>query len=139
MTIKSYARKHGLSRIYITGNNSGARIGLSKDIEKCFKVEWRKNSTLPEYIWLTPADYAKFGHLVIADHLLVDGQSRYKITAILGNDDCGTAALKGSGLIAGETSKAYHDIPTLSLVTGRAVGIGSGSKFLFGFCFYFWS
>ena len=121
----NYARKNGLARVYITGNNSGARIGLSKDIQKCFKVEWKKHSTLAEYIYLSPADFAKYGHLVIADHVLVDGQSRYKITAILGNDDCGTAALRGSGLIAGETSKAYRDVPTLSLVTGRAVGIGA--------------
>lgn len=31
----------------------------------------------------------------------------------------------GSGLIAGETTAAYHEIPTYSLVTGRSVGIGA--------------
>ena len=122
----TYARKHKLPRIYICGNNSGARIGLCKDIEKCFKVAWKgENKTTVDYMYLTPQDFTKYGHLVIGEHILVDGQSRYKITAILGNDDCGTAALRGSGLIAGETSKAYSEIPTLSLVTGRAVGIGA--------------
>ena len=58
----AYARKHRIPRIYITGNNSGARIGLCKDIEKCFKVAWKKNSTLTDYIYLTSADYAKHGH-----------------------------------------------------------------------------
>jgi acetyl-CoA carboxylase carboxyltransferase component len=31
----------------------------------------------------------------------------------------------GSGLIAGETSRAYNDIFTLTLVVGRTVGIGA--------------
>ena len=31
----------------------------------------------------------------------------------------------GSGLIAGETSRAYDDIFTLTLVVGRTVGIGA--------------
>jgi len=31
--------------------------------------------------------------------------------------------LKGSGLIAGETSRAYDDILTITLVTARSVGI----------------
>lgn len=33
--------------------------------------------------------------------------------------------LQGSGLIAGETSRAYHEVCTLSYVTGRSVGIGA--------------
>lgn len=31
----------------------------------------------------------------------------------------------GSGLIAGETTAAYREVPTYCLVTGRAVGIGA--------------
>jgi acetyl-CoA carboxylase carboxyltransferase component len=31
----------------------------------------------------------------------------------------------GSGLIAGETARAYNDIFTLTLVVGRTVGIGA--------------
>ena len=61
----AYARSHHIPRIYITGNNSGARIGLCKDIEKCFKVEWKEqNSSAVDYLYLTPQDYAKYGHLV---------------------------------------------------------------------------
>ena len=33
--------------------------------------------------------------------------------------------LSGSGLVAGETSCAYNDIVTMSLVSCRAVGIGA--------------
>ena len=37
----------------------------------------------------------------------------------------GVENLQGSGKIAGETSKAYDEIFTLSYVTGRSVGIGA--------------
>jgi len=37
----------------------------------------------------------------------------------------GVECLRGSGLIAGSTSKAYEDIFTLTLVTCRSVGIGA--------------
>ena len=44
----------------------------------------------------------------------------------LGKDEgIGVENLKGSGLIAGETSQAYNEIPTISMVTCRAVGIGA--------------
>ena len=33
--------------------------------------------------------------------------------------------LRGSGMIAGETSRAYQDAFTLNYVTGRTVGIGA--------------
>jgi acetyl-CoA carboxylase/biotin carboxylase 1 len=39
--------------------------------------------------------------------------------------DLGVENLMGSGLIAGETSKAYDDIFTLTMVVGRTVGIGA--------------
>ncbi|CAG5089581.1 Oidioi.mRNA.OKI2018_I69.PAR.g12270.t1.cds [Oikopleura dioica] len=120
------ARDEGIPRIYITGNNSGARIGLSKDIQSCFQVAWKdKEAGLVEYFYLSSTDYSKFSSQVIAEHVNYENESRYKINAIIGSADCGTAALAGSGLIAGETSKAYREIPTISLVTGRAVGIGA--------------
>ena len=51
---------------------------------------------------------------------------RYMITDIIGKDDAmGVENLKYSGLIAGETSQAYEDIVTISMVTCRAIGIGS--------------
>ena len=40
-------------------------------------------------------------------------------------DGIGVECLSGSGLIAGETSRAYDEIPTISLVSCRAVGIGA--------------
>ena len=40
-------------------------------------------------------------------------------------DGLGVESLRGSGLIAGETSRAYDDIFTITLVTARSVGIGA--------------
>ena len=40
-------------------------------------------------------------------------------------DGIGVECLSGSGMIAGETSHAYNDIITMSLVSCRAVGIGA--------------
>ena len=50
----------------------------------------------------------------------------WKITDIIGSQDgLGVENLRGSGLIAGETSLAYKSTFTLSLVTGRTIGIGA--------------
>lgn len=54
------------------------------------------------------------------------GESRYKITDIIGKDDgLGVENLKYAGMIAGETSKAYDEIVTISIVSCRAIGIGA--------------
>jgi acetyl-CoA carboxylase carboxyltransferase component len=55
-----------------------------------------------------------------------DGESRYKISYIIGQEDgIGVECLSGSGMIAGETSQAYNEIITMSMVTCTAVGIGA--------------
>lgn len=51
---------------------------------------------------------------------------RWIITDIIGaKHGLGVENLSGSGLIAGETSLAYEEIFTITLVTGRSVGIGA--------------
>ena len=51
---------------------------------------------------------------------------RYKITSIIGAaDDIGVENLSAAGMIAGETSQSYDEIVTMSLVSGRAIGIGA--------------
>lgn len=53
-------------------------------------------------------------------------EARYKITDVIGREDgIGVENLRGSGMIAGETSQAYDEIITISLVTCRAIGIGA--------------
>uniref|UniRef100_A0A915K8S8 Acetyl-CoA carboxylase n=1 Tax=Romanomermis culicivorax TaxID=13658 RepID=A0A915K8S8_ROMCU len=51
---------------------------------------------------------------------------RYKIVDVIGREDSlGVENLKGSGMIAGETSDAYNEVWTCSLVSCRSVGIGA--------------
>ena len=52
----------------------------------------------------------------------MDGENRYKIQDVLGFEEgLGVENLRGSGQIAGETSLAYEQIVTMTLVTCRSV------------------
>ncbi|KAH9861471.1 acetyl-coenzyme-A carboxylase [Plenodomus biglobosus] len=126
------ARKHGIPRIYLSAN-SGARIGLAEELIPHFSVAW-KDVDKPEagfdYLYLTPEKYNHFvdgkRNDVICEKIDVDGETRYQITTVIGQEDgLGVESLRGSGLIAGETSRAYEDIFTITLVTCRSVGIGA--------------
>ncbi|XP_033113516.1 acetyl-CoA carboxylase-like [Anneissia japonica] len=124
------ARAQGIPRIYLSAN-SGARIGLAEEVKQLFRVAWTDPSA-PEkgfkYLYLTPEDYKKLDGLnsVHAIHIEDEGESRYKITDIIGQEDgIGVENLRGSGMIAGGSSRAYEEIVTLNMVTCRAVGIGS--------------
>eukprot|EP00747_Dinoflagellata_sp_TGD_P161535 gnl/TRDRNA2_/TRDRNA2_178099_c0_seq2.p1 gnl/TRDRNA2_/TRDRNA2_178099_c0~~gnl/TRDRNA2_/TRDRNA2_178099_c0_seq2.p1 ORF type:complete len:1133 (-),score=269.82 gnl/TRDRNA2_/TRDRNA2_178099_c0_seq2:100-3261(-) len=124
-----YARERGLPRIFISCN-SGARIGLVEDLKPKFKVQW-KDETCPQlgfdYLYLTEADYnALPAGTVNAEPKTVNGETQYVLSAIIGEKNgIGVENLRGSGLIAGETSRAYDETFTLSYVTGRSVGIGA--------------
>ncbi len=124
------ARKLGIPRVYLSAN-SGARIGLAEELIPHFSVAW-KDVKKPEagfdYLYLTPEHYEHFvdgkRNDVICEKVTADGEDRYKITTIIGAEDgLGVESLRGSGLIAGETSRAYEDIFTVTLVTCRSVGM----------------
>ncbi|KAL2838455.1 acetyl-CoA carboxylase [Aspergillus pseudoustus] len=126
------ARKLGIPRIYLSAN-SGARIGMAEELIPYFSVAWN-DAEKPEagfkYLYLTPEVKAKFDASkkkeVITELIHDEGEERHKITTIIGaKDGLGVECLKGSGLIAGATSKAYEDIFTITLVTCRSVGIGA--------------
>ncbi len=70
---------------------------------------------------------------MLTEHIEEGGESRYKITDIIGTahahtrphttqthtgkkDGLGVENLSGSGMIAGETSQAYNDVFTINLV-----------------------
>jgi acetyl-CoA carboxylase / biotin carboxylase 1 len=126
------ARKHGIPRIYLSAN-SGARLGLANELIPHFSVAWN-DPEKPEagfkYLYLTAEAKARFedgkAKDVITEQITEDGETRHKITVIIGAEDgLGVECLKGSGLIAGATSRAYEDIFTITLVTCRSVGIGA--------------
>jgi acetyl-CoA carboxylase/biotin carboxylase 1 len=124
------ARKLGIPRIYLSAN-SGARIGLAEELIPHFSVAW-KDVNRPEagfdYLYLTPEKHEHFvdgkRNDVICEEIDADGEKRFKITTVIGAEDgLGVESLRGSGLIAGETSRAYEDIFTITLVTCRSVGM----------------
>ncbi|KAF2721158.1 acetyl-CoA carboxylase acc1 [Polychaeton citri CBS 116435] len=126
------ARKLGIPRIYLSAN-SGARIGMAEELIPHFSVAWRDEKRPEigfEYLYLTPEKKARFedGALkhVITKEIKVGSEVRHQLTTIIGQEDgLGVECLRGSGLIAGETARAYDDIFTVTLVTCRSVGIGA--------------
>ncbi|KIH92458.1 acetyl-CoA carboxylase [Sporothrix brasiliensis 5110] len=123
-----YARKLGIPRIYLSAN-SGARLGLANELMPYFKVAWN-NPAKPElgfkYLYLDDAAKKQFNDSVITEEVSEHGEKHHKIVTIVGDEDgLGVECLRGSGLIAGATSRAYNDIFTVTLVTCRSVGIGA--------------
>jgi acetyl-CoA carboxylase/biotin carboxylase 1 len=126
------ARKLGIPRIYLSAN-SGARIGMAEELIPHFSVAWNDPENPDKgfkYLYLTPEVKKRFDAAktkgVLTESIVEDGEKRHKITTIIGAEDgLGVECLKGSGLIAGATSRAYEDIFTITLVTCRSVGIGA--------------
>ncbi|CAJ1393583.1 unnamed protein product, partial [Effrenium voratum] len=128
------ARVRGVPRIYVSCN-SGARVGLVEELKSLFKVQWLDASDCGkgfEYLYLLKEDYEKLPPGAVEVHQRqVAGEERYVIDAIIGEGmkstrgGIGVENLQGSGLIAGETSRAYQETFTLSYITGRSVGIGA--------------
>jgi acetyl-CoA carboxylase / biotin carboxylase 1 len=125
-----FAREKRIPRIFIAAN-SGARIGLAERVKATYKVAFKQPSQ-PEngfnFLYVSKDDYEKLqnDNEIIAEPVELDGQEVYRITDVIGTEpDLGVENLKGSGLIAGETSTAYEDIFTMTVVLGRTVGIGA--------------
>ncbi|KAL8276908.1 hypothetical protein RQP46_010736 [Phenoliferia psychrophenolica] len=130
--VTKLARALGLPRVYLSAN-SGARLGIAEELVDAFKAAW-VDPERPEkgfkYLYLTPERLGELKNKgersVMTKKIEDEGEVRYQITDIIGlQDGLGVESLKGSGLIAGETSRAYDDIFTITLVTARSVGIGA--------------
>jgi acetyl-CoA carboxylase/biotin carboxylase 1 len=127
-----FARAKRIPRLFIAAN-SGARIGLADRVKQKYKVAF-KDAAKPEngfnFLYVEEKDFKEFTKTntpeVKAELVEYDGRQVYKLTDVIGSEpDLGVENLKGSGLIAGETSRAYEDIFTLTIVLGRTVGIGA--------------
>lgn len=125
MKASQFARARGLPRVYLACN-SGARIGLVDELKPKFKIKFVDDSSPNkgfEYLYLTDADYSALPEGTVNAHKVPEG---WAIDDIIGTTHgIGVENLRGSGMIAGETSRAYDEIFTLSYVTGRSVGIGA--------------
>jgi biotin carboxylase/acetyl-CoA carboxylase carboxyltransferase component/biotin carboxyl carrier protein len=129
------ARAEGIPRIFLAAN-SGARIGLAEEVKRKFQVAWQRPEDPTKgfkYLYLTPEDYATLvpdpsvPHPCVKCSRVVDeGETRFVLDDVIGQeDDLGVENLRGSGMIAGETSRSYRENFTLTYVTGRSVGIGA--------------
>ena len=120
-----YARERRIPRLFVAAN-SGARIGLADSVKKAFRVAF-KDPSKPEngfdFLYVTKEDFESLTvdkERLIAQPTMFEGEEVFKITDIIGSEpDLGVENLKGSGLIAGETSLAYEDIFTMTVVLGR--------------------
>jgi len=127
--VSRYAAEKGMPRMYIACN-SGARIGLVDELKPLTKVCWNnpENPSLGfKYLYLDDDVYQSLEPgTVKAMRTEVDGEVRWALSDIIGTvHGIGVENLRGSGMIAGETSRAYTETFTLSYVTGRSVGIGA--------------
>jgi len=122
-----YARSERIPFVYLSAN-SGARLGLCTQVKEKFRVAIQGDSF--EYLYLTEADYLALTEAKIVintERLQIDGDIRYRIVDVVGapHEYLGVENLQGSALIAGHMSLNYATIPTISVATGRTVGIGA--------------
>ena len=74
------ARREGIPRVYISVN-SGARIGLAREVMQCFRVAWNAPDNPHKgfkYLYLTPHDYDRLAafNAVKAEKIFDDGEVR---------------------------------------------------------------
>merc|ERR1712157_705438 len=120
-----YAREHEIPRLYISCN-AGARIGLVDELKSKINIKFVDESSPAkgfEYLYLKDEDYKALPPGTVIAEEVSEG---WAISDVIGtNHGIGVENLQGSGKIAGESSRAYDEIFTLSFVTGRSVGIGA--------------
>lgn len=101
---------------------------MAEGVKKAYKVAFKdplKPENGFEYLYVSKDEYEKLAienSELKAKLVKHDGEDVYQITDIIGSEpDLGVENLKGSGLIAGETSAAYEDVFTMTVVLGRYV------------------
>jgi acetyl-CoA carboxylase/biotin carboxylase 1 len=120
-----YARERKLPRLYIACN-AGARIGLVDELKSKINIKFNDSQNPNkgfEYLYLSDEDYKEIPDGSVIANKVPEG---WALTDVIGSKHgIGVENLQGSGKIAGETSRSYDEIFTLSYVTGRSVGIGA--------------
>ena len=109
---------------------SGARIGLVEELRPLTPVALKDESAPSQgfnSLHLKPDDFAKLPDgSVIVPKETVAGEKHMAVDVAVGMvHGIGVEHLRGSGMIAGETSRAYAETFTLSHVSGRSVGTGA--------------
>lgn len=113
--------------LYVAAN-AGARVGLAEEVKALVKVSTKGAGV--DYLYLDDADYRSLLErapgTVQAEAVDVDGQRRWRLTAVVGaGDGLGVECLSGAGATASVFSKAWDEGLTFTLVSGRSIGIGA--------------
>lgn len=124
------ARTERVPLLYVSAN-SGARLGLASEPLGVFQVKFVDDDVMRgfEYLYLTDDGLAQVprGSVKTTPRTAADGSTHHVLTDIIGSatGGLGVESLSGSGLIAGEMSRAHAATFTTTIVTGRSVGIGA--------------
>lgn len=106
-------------------------------VSACFQVEWEDPADPNKgikYLYLTDADYqhltddsAKGADAFKASPITSPkGHRHWVVSDVIGGEDgLGVECLSGSGAIASAYSKAFQEGLTMTVVSGRTVGIGA--------------
>lgn len=131
-----HALEERLPVVYLAAN-SGARIGIANEVRDCIKIQWANEEDPTqgfEYLYLEDADYLRH---TSKDKTLADsvqavplvtpgGEKRWVVKDIVGAEDgLGVENLSGSGAIGSVYCRAWREGFTITLVSGRTVGIGA--------------
>jgi acetyl-CoA carboxylase / biotin carboxylase 1 len=133
-----YALQERLPVVYLAAN-SGARVGLANEVKQCLRAAWTDPSDPSKgfkYLYLSPEDYQSIFDRaanrnddvppLLAQSIHEDGEQRWRLTDVIGLEDgLGVECLSGSGAIAGVYTRAFREGFTVTLVSGRTVGIGA--------------
>lgn len=99
---------------------------MSREAMEAFQVEWEDAEDFSKgfkYLFVDDATKEKLKGSVVT---VEEAANKHRITDVIGlQHGLGVENLSGSGMIAGETSRAYEEVFTATLVTGRSVGIGA--------------
>ncbi|GIM14329.1 hypothetical protein Vretimale_17214, partial [Volvox reticuliferus] len=126
-----------LPLVYLAAN-AGARVGLATEVRDCLHVQWL-DSAHPElgwdYLYLTEKDYSRLIKeappgappvLRVEPVRASDGSLHFAVRDVVGLEDgIGVECLSGSAAIASAFCRAWREGYTLTLVSGRTVGIGA--------------
>jgi len=107
--------------VYVS-SNSGAKIGVMEALKPLICYDEEKN-----VVYISEKNYGSFSKKdqIKTAQSEIKGEPVHEIEAIFGEYGMGVENLSYSAEIARQMARMYEAIPTLTYVTGRAVGIGA--------------